>query len=225
LGFLQYLDTNQPPYLNAIAILAGAAAPGTRLESISMNRRGELSLRAKMQNPQQATDFRSKLIESGFFSTVVLEEQTPSPDRQIVIRMSAQVKAGARDIPLNEPAKTPAEVKPGAPVRMDTPTPAMPTITMPPPGSPTTPSPGSGPPPSSGPPLKIGNHTSRAQDAANSLLVQGRMSDVGCSMFALTGPSQGAHGVTRPTWPTPQPACFLDDSISQVGHLRSDLWI
>ena len=173
LSFLQYLDTNQPPYLNAIAILAGAAAPGTRLESISMNRRGELSLRAKMQNPQQATDFRAKLVESGFFGSVVLEEQTPSPDRQVVIRMSAQVKPGsARDTFLNEPTKAPGtEVKPGSPGRMDAPTPTMPTMTLPPPGSP-EPSPGNGPP------LKIGNRTPLLEGAAGSLLVQGSMLDV-----------------------------------------------
>jgi type IV pilus assembly protein PilM len=204
LSFLQYLDTNQPPYLNAIAILAGAAAPGTRLESISMNRRGDLSLRAKMQNPQQATDFRSKLIESGFFSTVVLEEQTPSPDRQVVVRMSAQVKPGARDIPLNEPAKTPGtESKAGAPVRPDAPVPAMPTMIMPSPGSPgpspgSGPPPGSAPPPGSGPPLKVGNRTTHTEGVEHRRLVQRWMLDVRCSMFAFIG-SQTSHDRTLNT--------------------------
>ena len=45
-------------------------------------------------------DFRSKLIDSGFFSTISVEEQTPTPDRQKVnFRMSAQWKpAGARPV-------------------------------------------------------------------------------------------------------------------------------
>ena len=46
-----------------------------------------------MQNSQQVTDFRSKLIDSGFFAGVTVEEQTPSPDRQkLSVRMSAQWK-------------------------------------------------------------------------------------------------------------------------------------
>jgi hypothetical protein len=58
-----------------------------------MNRRGDLSLRASMQNSQQVADFRSKLIDSGFFANLTVEEQTPSPDRQkLTVRMSAQWK-------------------------------------------------------------------------------------------------------------------------------------
>jgi Tfp pilus assembly PilM family ATPase len=96
LGFLQYLEKSQPPYLNAISILANAAGPGTRLDSLSINRQGDLSLRGTMQNSQQATDFRSKLIASGLFSMVGVAEQTPTPDRQrIVVRIIAQVKSDA----------------------------------------------------------------------------------------------------------------------------------
>jgi hypothetical protein len=97
-SFLQYLQTNHPPYLEAALAIANAAAPGTRIDTLSMNRRGELSFRGVLQNPPQATEFRSKLIDSGFFSSVVLEEQTPAPDRQrVTIRMSAQWKPnGAR---------------------------------------------------------------------------------------------------------------------------------
>ena len=55
-----------------------------RIESTSMNRRGEVSLRGSMQNAQQVTDFRSKLMDSGFFERVTVEEQVPTPDRQKV---------------------------------------------------------------------------------------------------------------------------------------------
>ena len=65
LSFLHYLETNQPPYLDALFILANAAAPGTRFDAVSMNRRGDLSLRGTMQTAQ-AAEFRSKLIDSGF---------------------------------------------------------------------------------------------------------------------------------------------------------------
>ena len=82
LNFLQFLQTNQPPYLDRLYVLANAAQPGTRVESLGMSRRGDLTLRVGMQNSQQLTDFRTKLIDSGFFSSVVVEEQTPSPDRQ-----------------------------------------------------------------------------------------------------------------------------------------------
>lgn len=98
LAFLQFLGSNQPPYLDAMLVLAKAAGPGIRINSLSMNRRGELSLRAAMTAPQ-ATDFRTKLIDSGFFANVVLDELTPNPqDRQrVTVRISAVWKpAGAR---------------------------------------------------------------------------------------------------------------------------------
>ncbi|MEO8428210.1 MAG: cell division FtsA domain-containing protein, partial [Verrucomicrobiota bacterium] len=97
LSFLHYLQTNQAPCLDALFIVANSAAPGTRFDAVSMNRRGDLSLRGMMQT-MQAAEFRSKLIDSGFFSSVVLEEQTPTPDRQrVVIRITAQWKQpGAR---------------------------------------------------------------------------------------------------------------------------------
>ena len=93
LRFLQYLKDNQPPYLDALAVVANAVQPGTRFDSVSMNRRGDLSLRGFMRDSQQVVDFRSKLIKSGFFSTVVVEEQNPTPDRQkVILRISAQWK-------------------------------------------------------------------------------------------------------------------------------------
>ena len=91
--FLRFLKKNQPPYLDAIYLMANAAPSGTRFDSLSMNRRGEVSLRGNMKDSQQVLQFRSKLIDSGFFSSVVVEEQTPTPDRQkLVVRMTAQWK-------------------------------------------------------------------------------------------------------------------------------------
>jgi hypothetical protein len=93
LGFLQYLKQNQPPYLDALYLFSRSAPSGTRFDSVTMNRRGEISLRGSMRNSDQVSEFRSKLIASGFFSSVAVEEQTPTPDRQKVnLRITAQWK-------------------------------------------------------------------------------------------------------------------------------------
>jgi type IV pilus assembly PilM-like protein len=90
---LQNLKLNGPPYLDALYLFAKSAPQGARFESTSMNRRGDISLRGTMQNAQQVTDFRAKLIDSGFFDRVTVEEQVPTPDRQKVnIRITAQWK-------------------------------------------------------------------------------------------------------------------------------------
>ena len=96
LGFFRFLKKSQPPYVDATYLMANAAPPGTRFDSISMNRRGEVSLKGSMKDSQQVLQFRSKLIDSGFFSSVVVEEQTPTPDRQkLIVRMTAQWKQQA----------------------------------------------------------------------------------------------------------------------------------
>ena len=92
-GFLQYLKQTGPPYLDALYLFAKSAPPGTHFDSTSMNRRGDIALRGTMQNAQQVTDFRTKLMDSGFFERVTVEEQVPTPDRQKVnIRITAQWK-------------------------------------------------------------------------------------------------------------------------------------
>jgi hypothetical protein len=103
LRFLQFLKDNQSPYLEALSIVANAVQPGTRFDSVSMNRRGDLALRGFMRDSQQVVDFRSKLIKSGFFSSVVVEEQNPTPDRQkVILRISAQWKTtlGRESLPM-----------------------------------------------------------------------------------------------------------------------------
>ena len=93
LEFLQSLQQSQPPYLDALYTFAKSAPQGAKVDSVSMNRRGDVSLRGSMRNADQVTDFRSKLIASGFFSTVAVEEQALTPDRQKVnVRMTAQWK-------------------------------------------------------------------------------------------------------------------------------------
>jgi len=123
--FLSYLKQNGPPYLDALYLFAKAAPPGARFESTSMNRRGEISIRGSMQNAQQVTDFRAKLIDSGFFDRVTVEEQAPTPDRQKVnVRITAQWKPVEKRLGLAigptrdeiEKAKTNATAKAGSPM-------------------------------------------------------------------------------------------------------------
>lgn len=123
LSFLQYLKTNQPPYLEPLFVMANASPGGARLESLSMNRRGDLALRASMRDSQQVGDFRSKLINSGSFSTVVVEEQTPTPDKQkIIVRLTGQWKpssdgknpSSATPRPEAEKARIPVKAVPAA---------------------------------------------------------------------------------------------------------------
>jgi hypothetical protein len=90
------LKQSQPPYLDALFVMAKSAPQGTRFDSLTMDRRGEISMHGVMQNGAQVTDFRAKLIASGFFSNVSVEEQSPTPDRQRVnLRMIAQWKPAA----------------------------------------------------------------------------------------------------------------------------------
>ncbi|HTI68932.1 MAG TPA: hypothetical protein VMF06_03140 [Candidatus Limnocylindria bacterium] len=114
LEFLQYIKDNQPPYLDAMYLFANAAqGGGWKMDSISMNRRGEVSLSGSLRDPQQIGTFRSKLIDSGFFSSVVVEEQTPSPDRQkFTVRLSAQWKSGIERESLSIGPALPDSAKP-----------------------------------------------------------------------------------------------------------------
>lgn len=97
-NFLQYLKLNHPPYIDAAYIMANASPGGMKFESLSMSHNGDVSLRGSMMGSQQVVDFRSKLIKSGFFSIVTVEEQTPTPDRKVTVRITAQWKpAGDRE--------------------------------------------------------------------------------------------------------------------------------
>ncbi len=107
LGLLRFLQENQPPYLEVLALLGGSAPPGIRLEAVSMSRHGDLILRGKLAMPQQVVEFRSKLIDSGYFSTVVVEEQSPSPDRMIAMRISAKWKSAAERASLTVASRGP----------------------------------------------------------------------------------------------------------------------
>src|SRR5262249_21054899 len=91
LAFLQYLETNQPPVLDTLYLMANFAPAGARLDSASMTRHGDFSVRGSMANADQTSEFRSKLVDSGFFDTVVLDELAPTADHQkVTFRLSVQ---------------------------------------------------------------------------------------------------------------------------------------
>lgn len=94
--FLQSLKQSQPPYLDTIYIFSKAAPPGTHLDSISLDQHGEITVKATLQSAQQVMDFRSSLIDSGFFANITVEEQSPVPNQpKVGVRMTAQWKSAA----------------------------------------------------------------------------------------------------------------------------------
>jgi type IV pilus assembly protein PilM len=111
LDFLKFLKQNQPPYLDAVYLLAKSAPPGTHLEELSMGRHQEVAIRLKMGNAQQVSDFRSKLVDSGWFGNVVVEDQSPTQDRRVDVRMTAELKPVESRKPL--PAELPSKKKEG----------------------------------------------------------------------------------------------------------------
>jgi hypothetical protein len=97
LDFLRDLKLSQPPYLDVLYVFSKSVPPGTRFDALSLNSHGEISLRCAFHDGQQVADFRNKIIASGFFTNVVVEEQVPTPDRQKVnVRISALEKSAAQ---------------------------------------------------------------------------------------------------------------------------------
>ena len=151
-AFLNFIHTNQPNYLEIVNALASAAQPGMKLDALTISRRGELALRGSSQGgAQAATTLRSKMIDSGYFASVVIDEQTPNQQnqQQVNFRMTALVRPESeRKIAVAAKAtgKTGTTNKSGAttPTAMSSPAPSE----MPPPEmSVPMPMPSSGPPP------------------------------------------------------------------------------
>lgn len=148
-GFLRHLRQEQPPYLDTLFLLARTLPPGVQLQSLGMNRAGEVQLRATLANAQQVLDFRSQLADSGFFSDVTIEEQTPAPNRQqMIVRVTAHWKSAAdrAAAPLLNTDSLPdtpssSSPNPGMPMPMPMPMP----MTMPGPRPRPMPMPASGP--------------------------------------------------------------------------------
>lgn len=115
-GFLRHLRASQMPHLETLLVIGRCAPRGARIDSLSLNRKGEVALRMSLRQPPEVIEFRRKLVECGFFSTVAVEEQSPSPDRQkLMVRLSAVLApAAAREglaiLSTNEPPANPSPV-------------------------------------------------------------------------------------------------------------------
>ncbi len=105
LSFFQFLRKTQPPALDLVGLIVQSAPGGANFESWSLTRAGELSLRGKMGNGTDVTDFRAKLMDSGWFYSVVVDEQTQQPDRRVNVRMTAMLKPADLRRPLAAAAK------------------------------------------------------------------------------------------------------------------------
>lgn len=108
LGFLQYYHSSQLPALDVLSVVSKSISPGMRMNGLSLTRRGELSFQGSGQNSDQVVGLRNELLKSQFFTTVVVEEQTPSPDRnKFEIKLSAQWNP-------DEPHSVPEEPEPNS---------------------------------------------------------------------------------------------------------------
>jgi hypothetical protein len=126
LDFTEFLKQSQTPYLEAIYLLAKSAPQGMSLESLSMGGKQPISLRLKLASAQAVTDFRAKLVDSGWFTNVVVEEQAPTPDRRVSVRMTADLRPAEsrKRLPVEPPGKKRDRPPPGG---------GMPDFNMPPP--------------------------------------------------------------------------------------------
>lgn len=107
LKFLLNLKQSQPPYLDALYIFSKSAPPGSHFDSITISQRGEITIKAAMPNGQMVSDFRAKLMASGFFASIVVEEQAPVPNQpRVSVRMSAVWKPAGMRVPVSVPIPT-----------------------------------------------------------------------------------------------------------------------
>jgi hypothetical protein len=114
LGFLELVEKSQVDYLEALAALSQSLPQGTVLEGLAMNRQGEVSLQGKSASFEAANDLRGRLVKTGWFSHVVLQEQAPSKEEgRVDFRMAARIRPGARPIQVAAaPAGAPAKAAP-----------------------------------------------------------------------------------------------------------------
>jgi len=93
LGFLSHLESRRGQHLGALTLIAESAPRGIFLEVLTMNRTEEISLRGNVGNREEAAGLRSKLLQSGWFREVVIEDQTPTKDqKRVELRLTARLK-------------------------------------------------------------------------------------------------------------------------------------
>jgi Tfp pilus assembly protein PilN len=134
LSFLQFLEQNQSPHVDAVYVVANAIPQGSRIETMNLSRQGEVSLTGWLRDPNQLGEFRLQLINSGFFSTVVVEDQSPTPDRQrINFRITARWKDATERAALKLSPVTPDSVQAKSKSTNSSPLSPQPNAAVPPP--------------------------------------------------------------------------------------------
>jgi Tfp pilus assembly PilM family ATPase len=99
LGFLEFVGKSQVDYLEAMTALSRSLPQGTVLDGLTLNRQGEASIQGKAAGFEGANDLRARLVTTGWFSHVVLQEQAPSKEEgRVDFRMSARIRPGARPV-------------------------------------------------------------------------------------------------------------------------------
>ena len=123
LGFLQTLQARRVPYFDIVTAIGTLAPPGTHLDTVSLDRTGDVAFRCRVPKNELVNPYRERLATSGWFRDLVLEEQTASKDKKmpgIIVRISAQLAFEPGRVPdLPEPfdaakAKKEAEARAAA---------------------------------------------------------------------------------------------------------------
>jgi Tfp pilus assembly PilM family ATPase len=130
LAFLSDLKASRTPFLEVLAVIASSAPRGGRISSVTLNRKGDVTLQGNLGSFQEINEFRAKLIGSRWFTQVVLQDQTPTKDQsRMDFHITAQLKRGvsgewpALDLPPAAPEPAPGDDRPAGDEVVDTPPP------------------------------------------------------------------------------------------------------
>ncbi len=103
LSFMEHVAQKSLPYMDLISLLAAQTVPGFQLETLDMGSDRQIQIRGALPQNAQPEDLRAKLLSSGWFEQVVLDEQTPDKNkRNLTIRISLTVKPPLRRPALSE---------------------------------------------------------------------------------------------------------------------------
>ena len=81
-SFLQMVDNNLITFEGVIPIISSAVDPQFQLSEIILNRRGDLNITATVKSADQISSIRKKLMETKFFTSIVVESQNPDSKKK-----------------------------------------------------------------------------------------------------------------------------------------------
>ena len=114
LGFLEFVEKSQVDYLEALTALSQSLPQGTVLEGLTLSRQGEVSIQGKAASFEGANDLRGRLVKTGWFSHVVIQDQAPSKQEgRVDFRMSARIRPDARPVQVAAKAQAAPPPPPG----------------------------------------------------------------------------------------------------------------